>query len=256
VLGWQPIEGIGKDDRNCGVQLAEMNRHEYSRLLPAYSPGDMMSLAMLGDLSHRPDQRRGACALIAIKERLRCKTRLSEALPLVARIELVRSMLAAVLSAARGAQTVRQILVISPERDSVPAEIPVLADTGECLNGALTQAHIMLRGFGCREVVILPADLPRITAAEIDGLVRAGRAGGFAIAPDTAGVGTNALCVVSPRPFRFQFGPQSKLLHLQEAQRLGLSPQVVRLPGLEFDVDSPTDLNLLDRQRWLARLQA
>ena len=216
-----------------------------------------MSLTMLGDLTHRLDQRRGACALIAIKERLHCKTRLAEALAPPARVQLVRSMLAAVLSAAGGARTVRHIIVVSPERDSVPAEIPVLADSGECLNSALTQAHRVLREFGCREVVILPADLPTITAAEIDALVRAGRRGGFAIAPDAAGVGTNALCLVSAHPFRFQFGSGSQRLHLEEAQRTGLSPQVVRLPGLEFDVDSPADLDRLrGQQRWLARLQA
>lgn len=211
---------------------------------------------MLGDLTRRIDRRRGACALIAIKGRARCKTRLAEALAPSARIELVRSMLAAVLSATGAAQTVRQIIVVSPERDSVPAEIPVLADTGECLNSALTQAHRVLRELGCREVVILPADLPKVTPAEIDHLVHAGRAGGFAIAPDTAGVGTNALCLVSALPFRFQFGADSQRLHLQEAQRTGLSPEVVRLPGFEFDVDSPADLDRLNGQQWLARLQA
>jgi 2-phospho-L-lactate guanylyltransferase len=216
----------------------------------------LMTLTVLGDLTRRLDQRRGACALIAIKARVLCKTRLSESLAPWARIQLVRSMLAAVLSAAAGAQTVRQVIVVSPERDAVPAEIPVLADTGECLNSALTQAHRVLREFGCREVVILPADLPNITAAEIDGLVRAGQSGGFAIAPDAAGVGTNALCLVSAHPFRFQFGLGSQRLHLQEAARTGLNAQVVRLPGLAFDVDSPADLKQLDRQQWLARLQA
>jgi len=215
-----------------------------------------MSLIVLRDPTRMLDERRGACALIAIKERSRCKTRLAQALAPLARIQLVRSMLAAVLSAAGSAQTVRQIIVVSPERDSVPAQVPVLADTGECLNGALTQAHRVLREFGCREVVILPADLPNITAAEIDGLVRAGRSGGFAIAPDTAGVGTNALCLASPHPFRFQFGLGSRRLHFKEAEREGLSPQVVRLPGLEFDVDAPADLDRLDQQRWLACLRA
>jgi 2-phospho-L-lactate guanylyltransferase len=211
---------------------------------------------MLGDLPHRLDRQRGACALIAIKERSCCKTRLSEALGTAARLDLVRSMLSAVLSAARGAHSVRHIIVVSPARDSVPADVPVLADTGECLNGALTQAHRVLREFGCREVVILPADLPTITGADIDALVRAGRQGGFAIASDAAGVGTNALCLVSAHPFRFQFGPDSRRLHLEEAERVGLGAQVVQLPGLEFDVDSPTDLDRLDRHQWLARLQA
>ena len=215
-----------------------------------------MSLSVSGSLPRRLDRRSGACALIAVKERARGKMRLADALSPPARIELVRSMLAAVLSAAGSAQTVHQIVVISPERDCVPAEVPVLADTGESLNGALLQAHAMLGRFGCREVVILPADLPNISPAEIDALVRAGRAGGFAMASDSAGVGTNALCLVGTAPFRFQFGLDSRRLHVQEALRVGLRPQVVSLPGLEFDVDSPTDLNRLDAQAWLARLRA
>jgi 2-phospho-L-lactate/phosphoenolpyruvate guanylyltransferase len=211
-----------------------------------------MSLTVLGDLGRRP----GVCALIAIKERALCKSRLAEALPSRERLELVRSMLTAVLAAAGNARTVHHIMVISPERDTVSAEIPVLADTGESLNSALAQAHTVLREFGCREVVILPADLPKITAGEIDDLVHAGRIGGFAIASDAAGVGTNALCLASTLPFRFQFGPDSRRLHIEEAQRMGLTPQVVDLPGLEFDVDSPADLKLLDGHRWLTRLRA
>jgi 2-phospho-L-lactate/phosphoenolpyruvate guanylyltransferase len=215
-----------------------------------------MSLTTLGDLAGRVDQRGGVCVLIAIKERSHCKTRLEHSLGPAARLELVRSMFTAVLSAAQAARTVRQIIVVSPERDSVPAQIPVLADTGECLNAALMQAHRVLLEFGSREVVVLPADLPNITAADIDALARAGRRGRFAIAPDTRGQGTNALYLVSSRPFRFQFGEGSRRSHVQEARRMGLTPRIVRLPGFEFDVDSTADLVQLDRQQWRARLQA
>lgn len=197
-----------------------------------------------------------ACVLIAVKERARSKTRLAEVLSPEARIELVRSMLAAVLSAARKARTVNQVIVISPERDRIPAEVAVLADTGESLNRALMQAHAVVRELGCREVVVLPADLPMISSTEIDALVRAGRAGGFAIAPDAAGVGTNALCLTCAAPFPFQFGLDSRRLHVQAAERMGLTPQLVHLPGLEFDVDSPADLDRLDEHSWLARLRA
>src|SRR5260370_26699474 len=148
-------------------------------------------------------QQRGACALIAIKERSRCKTRLSQALMPGARAELVRSMRGAVLSAADAAREVRQIIVVSPERDTVSGDIPVLADNGKGLNSALTQAHRMLRGLDCREVVILPADLPNITSGDIDALVRAGRRGGFSLAPDTAGTRSQALCPFSSGPFPF-----------------------------------------------------
>ena len=215
-----------------------------------------MSLTMLRALTRRSFQPRGTCALIAIKQRVRCKMRLSETLTPAARLQLVRSMLAAVLSAAGAARTVRQVVVVSPERDTVPADVPVIVDTGEDLNRALTEAHQMLLEIGCREVVILPADLPTISAADIDGLMHAGRIGGFAIAPDMAGSGTNALCLVSAQAFHFQFGLGSQHLHLREAERMGLSPQVVRLPGLQFDVDSPADLSRLDGQPWAARRRA
>jgi 2-phospho-L-lactate guanylyltransferase len=209
---------------------------------------------MLADLTRRFDRRRGACALIAIKARAHCKTRLTASLAPAARVELVRSMLSAVLTAATHAQSIRQVIVVTPERDAVPAHIPVLADSGRGLNFALTQAHRVLCELGSPEVVILPADLPTITSAEIDALVHAAHGGGFAIAPDVLGVGTNALCLVSGRPFRFQFGIDSLRLHLEEAQRSGLIPEVVRRPGLEFDVDTPADLQRLGREPWLARL--
>lgn len=208
-----------------------------------------MSLTTLGNLTGRLDQRRGACVMIAIKERARCKTRLAQSLGPAARIELVRAMFTAVLSAAQAARTVRQIIVVSPERDTIPAQIPVIADTGESLNVALTQAHRVLLEFGCQEAVVLPSDLPNITAAEIDALVRAGRRGGFAVAPDTHGQGTNGLCLGSSRHFRFQFGEGSQQAHVQEAMRMGLTPRIIRLPGLEFDVDSIADLVQLDRQQ-------
>ena len=215
-----------------------------------------MNSVLPGNLRDRIDPRRGACALVAIKARAHCKTRLAQVLEPAARLQLVRAMLEAVLEAACGAQTLRQILVVSPERDCVAAQIPVLADTGGGLNAALSAAQRALREFGCQELVVLPADLPHVTAAEIDGLVRAGRRRGFAIAPDAAGVGTNALYLNASEPFRFRFGPDSKRLHMEQAQSMGLRPEVVQLAGLEFDVDSPHDLHRLEEQSWRTRRQA
>jgi 2-phospho-L-lactate guanylyltransferase len=196
------------------------------------------------------------CVLVAIKARAQCKSRLAEVLAPAARLQLVRTMLDAVIDAARNARTLRQILVVSPERDCVPAQIPVLADTGGGLNDALSAAQTALREFGCQEVVVLPADLPLVTGDDIDALVWAGRRGGFAIAPDAAGVGTNALYLNSPLPFRFRFGPDSARLHFEQAHGMGLDPQRVRLPGLEFDVDCPDDLRRLEEPSWRTRLQA
>jgi 2-phospho-L-lactate guanylyltransferase len=197
-----------------------------------------------------------SCALIAIKGRSQCKSRLAEVLPPAQRLQLVRSMLDGVISAARNARTVRHILIVSPERDCVPGDIPVLADTGGGLNGSLSAAHMTLQDFGCQEVVVLPADLPHVTANDIDEMVRIGRSGGFAIAPDAAGIGTNALYIRSPQSFSFRFGPDSRRLHLEQAINLGLNPRVVQCAGLEFDVDSPDDLINLLESAWPTHLQA
>lgn len=188
------------------------------------------------------------CALVAIKSRGQCKSRLAGALSEAQRRELVRSMLSNVLDAAHQARCVQQVVVISPERDDVPQATAVLADEGESLNAALTQARAQLHAMGKAAVIILPADLPRLGAADIEAFVRAGRQSGFAIAPDRAHRGTNALFLRTDTPFTFRFGPDSLRLHLREAADRGLTACRVDLPGLAFDVDEPADLAALDLQ--------
>jgi len=55
------------------------------------------------------------------------------------------------------------------------------------------------------------------------------------------------------QPFHYQFGVDSKRLHPEAAVHVGLRPQIIRLPGLQFDIDSPTDLTRLEDQRCFAR---
>jgi 2-phospho-L-lactate guanylyltransferase len=185
------------------------------------------------------------CALVAIKSRAHCKSRLAEALAEPMRRALVRSMLANVLGALQAARCVDAILVISPERDGIPAGTAVLTDSGESLNAALTQAHAQLRALGHSEALILPADLPYLTAREIETFAQAGRHSGFAIAPDRAHAGTNALFLRTHTPFTFRFGPDSLRLHLRQAAERGLAPRIIDLPGMAFDVDEPADLEAL-----------
>ncbi|MCC7462820.1 MAG: 2-phospho-L-lactate guanylyltransferase [Gammaproteobacteria bacterium] len=186
---------------------------------------------------------------MAVKRRAEGKGRLAGVLSAPERVALVRAMLRQVLDALAGAQTVRQIIVVSPERDSVPGHIPVLADRGAGVNRALAEARAALLEFGARALLILPADLPRITSAEIDQLVRAGRRG-FVLAPDTSGTGTNALYLRGTAAFDFHFGADSRRQHLAEARRRGYIPCVHRSPGLCTDVDAPADLAALDSPTW------
>ena len=219
---------------------------------PQHTTFSEVVIQTLTELTVRVPRRSGCCALIAIKDRGRCKTRLREALEERARRDLVQSMLMHVLDAARNALTVQQVIVVSPERDDVPIDVPVLTDAGIGLNDAFGIAHQAVQAMNYRELLLLPADLPLVTSAEIDQLVRAGRRGGFAIAPDSADRGTNGLCLDAASPFNFQFGSDSKRLHLLEASRQRLGAQILRLSGFAFDTDAPEDVTALWDMGWAA----
>jgi 2-phospho-L-lactate guanylyltransferase len=188
---------------------------------------------------------RGCWALIAVNARVDCKSRLAGKLAVDMRLSLVRVMLERALTALRGSRTITNIAVVTPERDTIPADVQVIPDPGGGLNAALDAARHILVGDGASELLVLHADLPLVTAAEIDQLVESGRRTGFAIATDAAGTGTNALYIAPPTSFRFRFGPGSRFRHLEEAARLGMDAKLLRLHGLEFDVDGPVDLDRL-----------
>lgn len=193
--------------------------------------------------------RSGCWALVAVKRRIEGKGRLAGVLPPAERVMLVRSMLRQVLKALEATPVIRHVVVVSPERDELPARIPVLADRGAGLNVALAEARAALLGFGARDLLVLPADLPRITPAAIGRFVRAGRCG-FAIAPDAGGTGSNGLYLRGNSDFQFHFGADSRRQHLAEAQRRGYASRVHLAPELGADVDVPADLAVLDPIRW------
>jgi 2-phospho-L-lactate/phosphoenolpyruvate guanylyltransferase len=187
----------------------------------------------------------GCWALVAVKTRVDCKSRLAGQLAAESRLSLVRLMLQRALAALRGSRTVTHITVVTPERDTIPADVHVVPDPGGGLNAALDAARDVLVGMGAPELLVLHADLPLVTAADIDLLVEAGRRTGFALATDAAGTGTNALYVAPPGSVRFRFGPGSRFRHLEEAARLGVQAELVRSRGFELDLDGPADLNRL-----------
>ncbi|MBM5812148.1 MAG: 2-phospho-L-lactate guanylyltransferase [Gammaproteobacteria bacterium] len=185
-------------------------------------------------------------ALVPIKGREKCKSRLAGRLGAEARLSLVRTMLGHVLERLSVAAVIDRIAVVSPERDDVPLQFEVLGDAGGGLNAALHDAQRIAVARGASGLVILPADLPLLTVADIDALVERGQRAGFALAADEEGTGTNGLYVMPATGFRFQFGPASRERHVAEAMRLGLPVEIIESGGLQFDVDSADDLIRLD----------
>lgn len=123
------------------------------------------------------------------------------------------------------------------------------------LNAALHQATAFAASRGATAVLILPADLPLLTADDVARLWRASQQlyadRAIVIAPDSQEQGTNALLVRPPGALAYQFGPGSFQRHCQQARDLGLAWHIDRSPRLGLDVDLPADL-----EHWLAIEQA
>jgi len=184
--------------------------------------------------------------VIPIKASSSGKSRLSGALEPDAREKLVGAMLEHVVAAAQGASRIARVMLVGPSRLGLPETIPLLADPGKGLNAAIESAVTQL--LASEEtppgrLLILFADLPEVTSAEID-LLAAVPAGTVALAPDRHEIGTNALSLPASAAsrFRFAFGEDSFARHKAECDRLGLAVEVILSHGLERDVDEPADL--------------
>jgi len=186
-------------------------------------------------------------AVVAINTRLRRKGRLRGELDPVERDALSRRMLDRVLAATDGASSITRVLIVSPDRQGLPPGYEILHDAGEGLNAAFELARDRGRAALAQEFVLLPADLPRLTACDVDALVAAGRRARVAIAPDRCGTGTNGLYLPVTLDFTCRFGVASRARHEVEARRHDIRPAIVTRPGLAADLDTPADLRMLGR---------
>lgn len=178
-------------------------------------------------------------ALIPVKARGLGKQRLASVLSTRERAALVDAMLAHVLACVREARTIERVAIVSPQ--PCAAHAVWLPDPGDGLNAALGFASELLRRRGAQELVVISADLPELTAPELDAFVAGGRRAGAALAPDHTRAGTNALYLHAPFAIEYRFGPGSCRAH-RRARALGDTPHVSHAPGLARDIDLPGDL--------------
>lgn len=180
---------------------------------------------------------------IPIKAPGACKTRLCSVLDDDERQRFVRAMLRHVISVAgnMGGDITRVLL--APTGYDLPSGFERRSDRGRGLNGELNGLLESAVAAGARRLVIVPADLPLIAEADIKALIDVQNDHAL-IAPDRAGLGTNALSLSLPtaRDFRFQFGHGSFTNHCAEAARLSLPLTTLHSDRLAFDIDEPADL--------------
>lgn len=202
-------------------------------------------------------QSRRIWAAVPFRGPVGSKRRLAGLLDASERERLSLAMLADVLDVLLGADRIERVLLLTPSRDGVkvPAHerLRIMeeprADGGHGgsgnLNAALRHAQRLAQSAGASSLTIVPADLPLLTPSDLDALLDAGDTAACAIAPDRAGLGTNALLLTPPTILAPSFGEASFVRHRHLAEAAGLKVPVVERPGLALDLDTPADVAAL-----------
>jgi 2-phospho-L-lactate guanylyltransferase len=187
-------------------------------------------------------------AVIPVKDTASAKQRLAPALPAVLRQQLALAMLEDVLAALAEARGLAGRLLVTTDA----AAMRLAARYGvECWadgaagghTGAVTAAADRLASEKRRGMLTLPGDIPLVASAEIERLLAAHRPSpAFTIAPSHDEKGSNAIVLSPPDAVPLQFGDDSFFPHLAAAERRGIAPTVLHLPGIALDIDNPVDL--------------
>jgi 2-phospho-L-lactate guanylyltransferase len=196
-------------------------------------------------------------ALVPVRSLSGAKSRLGEPLDPEERADLILALLRRTVEAALAAERLAGVLVVSMDPDLLARARAMgaasLHQETDGLNEGLAEARLAVGA--ARAVVVLPADLPGITASAIDRLAQtAERALREApdrpvvvLVPDRHGSGTNALLLAPPTAIDFSFGEGSRSAHAKAADAAGAT--YLELDGpLSFDVDTPDDLLEADRR--------
>lgn len=193
----------------------------------------------------------GISAIVPVKPLLVAKGRLAGVLAPAARRRLVLTMLDDVLAALVDTGRIAQILVVTADAEVAARAgrrgMRVVAEQrAEGLNAGVASGLSAVAAAGGRTALVLPADLPLASAAEIGQLLDGCRPSlqrpSLAMVPAADGDGTNALLVSPPQAFAPSYGPGSFLTHLAQALARKVDVQVLHLSGIAHDIDRPQDL--------------
>jgi 2-phospho-L-lactate guanylyltransferase len=207
-------------------------------------------------------------AIVPVKPFRDSKSRLAHILTADQRSELTGAMLHHTLAVLASVPAIQRTLVVSRDPGVLKLARQHSAMTYEeaekqDLNKALMRAAHITAAQKADCAIILPADLPFLTAKDVTQVLQAAspelckggngylsRRRGIAICSDRQDNGTNALLICPPTGFNFHYGQGSFQRHLAEAEQLGMAQCIVDSSGIRFDLDTEDDY-----REYLARRQ-
>jgi 2-phospho-L-lactate guanylyltransferase len=190
----------------------------------------------------------GLWAVMPLKSLRQAKPRLAPVLTPDERVGLARAMAEDVLSAVASASGLAGIMVVArdPEAGDLARRYGarILPDLANCgTTPAVEAAARHLASDGAAGMLVIPADLPLITAADVTAITAAhGAAPAVTLVRAMIDGGSNALASSPVDIIPFWYGQDSFRLHREAARARGVEPWILTLSGFERDIDRPEDL--------------
>ena len=185
-------------------------------------------------------------ALLPVKSPHNAKKRLTGFLSAEQREKLARILYKQTLGALCQADGIDRVVVVT--NDSGVAEHArssgaLVFEENEQVSHSVSADAACLRAIelGATTVLLVPIDVPLVTPADFSRLAAAARPG-LIVVPSADGTGTNAMVRTPPDVIESRFGPGSCRAHLDQARLKNVPADILRLPGLMFDVDTPEDV--------------
>lgn len=195
-------------------------------------------------------------AIVPVGSLEAAKSRLGGALDAEERQDLAERFLARTLGAALASVRLQDVLVVSPDRDVLQRAADLGARTlrqrTRGLNAGLAEARADAVAGGADTLLVLPIDLPFVSAEAIAAVLEAlAPAAGddgrprVVLVTDRHASGTNVLAMRPPGAIDFHFGIGSRRAHRDAASAAGVEYVEVGGP-LALDLDTPADLVLVE----------
>lgn len=187
-------------------------------------------------------------AIVPVKPFNRAKSRLADALEPEQREQLAMRLLERTVRMLVPLARIQGVLVISRDTKALSMVREWGAQTVQEsgapeLNNALYRATHAVRTWGGDAVLVVPADLPLLTAKDIEEVVNLGRYHNtVVVAPDRHEHGTNLLLVRPPGLIPYSFGEDSFATHQRLANEVGATIHIYRSKQVALDLDTPSDL--------------
>ena len=183
--------------------------------------------------------------LLPVKDFGNAKQRLAGALDGSTRAGLARAMCLDVLQALARTRVPERVVIFTAADEVIQMVRPFGFDVviEEAVDGHSAAVNRMVSELASNSarIVAIASDLPRLVPSEIDFALDAASEP-VTLIPSRDWTGTNGIVFVSPARIQMEYGEGSFRRHLSKAAAAGHRADVMNLPGVAFDIDTPEDL--------------